>query len=353
MEEAVAEHLVEERRGALAHHGIGIVARRRQWRRGRRSACRRPAPASSRAARCGPSRWPARDRPDRRRNSRPAPRPPRPPCADPSRPAPRRRRRCTEFDGLQPAEARLGALDQLGHPVEEIEIAREGLLDTGPQHLHRDVAAVGGDGEMHLGDRGGGDRHVLELREQRVDRPAKLELDRCARASAPGNAGRWSCSRARSAATSSLSRSARVESAWPSLMKPGPSPAAPPPAARPAGANRGGDREEPRPGDQRRGEAQHLERKQRVVAREAQRHAAGASCCEGAEHIAPLRSASPSAAPRRRASCCARRRWRSPPAHARCQLALRREAADAFVQVPVGSASRAITRPKNGSARSE
>ena len=34
------------------------------------------------------------------------------------------------IDGLQAAEARLGALDQLGHPVEEIEVALEGLLDA-------------------------------------------------------------------------------------------------------------------------------------------------------------------------------------------------------------------------------
>ena len=68
----------------------------------------------------------------------------------------------TEFDRLQAAEARLGALDQLGHPVEEVEVAREGLLDARPQHLDRDVAAVGGDGEMHLRDRGGGDRHIVE-----------------------------------------------------------------------------------------------------------------------------------------------------------------------------------------------
>ena len=36
----------------------------------------------------------------------------------------------TEFDRLQPAEARLGALDQLGDPVEEIEVALEGELDA-------------------------------------------------------------------------------------------------------------------------------------------------------------------------------------------------------------------------------
>ena len=68
----------------------------------------------------------------------------------------------TDLDRLQPAEARLGALDQFGDPVEEVEIALEGLLDARPQHLHRHVAAVGGHGEMHLGDRGGGDRHVVE-----------------------------------------------------------------------------------------------------------------------------------------------------------------------------------------------
>ena len=70
-------------------------------------------------------------------------RPRRPPCAGPSRPAPRRRRPCTDLDRPQAAEARLGALDQLGHPVEEVEIAREGRLDAGPQHLDRDRPAVG------------------------------------------------------------------------------------------------------------------------------------------------------------------------------------------------------------------
>src|SRR5216684_1265742 len=42
------------------------------------------------------------------------------------------------------------------------------------------------------------------------------------RASRPEKGGRWSCRRARSAATVSLSTSARVDSAWPSLMKDGP-----------------------------------------------------------------------------------------------------------------------------------
>ena len=82
--------------------------------------------------------------------------------------------------------------------------------------------AVGRDGEMHLRDRGGGDRGVVELREQRLERLAELALDRARAPRAPGNAGRRSCSCARSAATSSLRRSARVDSAWPSLMKLGP-----------------------------------------------------------------------------------------------------------------------------------
>ena len=34
------------------------------------------------------------------------------------------------IDRLQAAEARLGALDQLGHPVEEVEVALEGELDA-------------------------------------------------------------------------------------------------------------------------------------------------------------------------------------------------------------------------------
>jgi hypothetical protein len=34
---------------------------------------------------------------------------------------------------------------------------------------------------VHLGDRGGGDRRVVEAREQRIDRLAKLGLDGAAR----------------------------------------------------------------------------------------------------------------------------------------------------------------------------
>ena len=93
------------------------------------------------------------------------------------------------MDGFQPAEPRLGALDQLGHPVEEIEVALEGPLDGGPQHLHGDVATIGGDGEMNLGDRGGGDRLVVEAwNSASIGCPSSVSMVR--RASAPEKAGR-------------------------------------------------------------------------------------------------------------------------------------------------------------------
>ena len=93
------------------------------------------------------------------------------------------------------------------------------------------------------------------------------------RASVPGNGGRWSCSRARSAATllaqqvgAGRQRLAELDEARAHLLQRRRQALARPPRIAPRG-------EEPRPGDQRRRDAQGLERKQRVVAREAQRHA--------------------------------------------------------------------------------
>jgi hypothetical protein len=75
---------------------------------------------------------------------------------------------------------------------------------------------------VDLRDRGGGDRRVVEAREQRVDRLAELELDGAPRLGAGKRRQVVLQLGPRSVATSSLSRSARVDSAWPSLMKLGP-----------------------------------------------------------------------------------------------------------------------------------
>ena len=221
----------------------------------------------------------------------------------------------TESTGFRRRIARLGALDQLGHPVEEVEVALEGELDARPQHLDRDLAAVGGDGEMHLGDRGGGDRRVVEAGEQRVDRLAELGLD-----DAPGlgagesrqmvlqlrqvgrdlfaqkiGAGRQGLAELDEGRTHLLQRRRQA-------------------LARPAGI--AAAREQPCPGDQRRRDAQDLQREQRIVPRQAQRHAQQApGDCRSARNIS--RCASPSAGPRRPASCRARRRWRSPTSRMR------------------------------------
>ena len=91
-----------------------------------------------------------------------------------------------DLDRLQAAQARLGALDEAGEPEEEVDVAREGGGDAGAQDLDRDLLAVGGDGEMDLGDRGGGDRHVLEGGEEALRSARPNSASTMARAASPG-----------------------------------------------------------------------------------------------------------------------------------------------------------------------
>lgn len=58
-------------------------------------------------------------------------------------------------------------LDLRRGPLIGVDRPREFLLDARPQHLDRDLAAIGGDGTMDLGDRRGADR-------DRIDRLEKL-----------------------------------------------------------------------------------------------------------------------------------------------------------------------------------
>ena len=135
----------------------------------------------------------------------------------------RLRQRLDDLDRLQPAQLRPGPLDQPRQPQEQVEVAREGARDPGPQHLDRDLRALGRHREMHLRDRGGGDRRCRRRR-RRGSRAAARTRPRSARAPrrrerAAG--GPAAC--ARSSVISSPSRSARVDRIWPSLMKLGPS----------------------------------------------------------------------------------------------------------------------------------
>ena len=136
-------------------------------------------------------------------------------------------------------------------------------------------------------------------------------------------------------ATLSLKRSARVDSAWPSLMKDGPISCS---AAASRSPGRRGSRrraEQPRPDHQRRHDAQRLQRKQRIVPRQAERHAQQApGVAKGAQH-AQMRQP--------RVQRHDAQRHVAPGdvgetrlAHALGQRALRQEAADALVQIAVG-----------------
>ena len=81
----------------------------------------------------------------------------------------------------QPAGEGREELDHAGGEVEGVDVAQEGALDAGAQHLDRDhLAGLAQRGAVDLGERGGGDRR-LEVGEDRVDRLAELALDRGAR----------------------------------------------------------------------------------------------------------------------------------------------------------------------------
>ena len=130
--------------------------------------------------------------------------------------------RAHDLDRLQPAQCGSRPLDETRQPAQQVEIAGERARDPGPQHLDRNLRAFARRREMHLGDRRGGDRHIVEGLEQsrRSWQPNSPSIS--ARASRAGNGGSLSCNSARSAAISSPSRSARVASICPSLMKAGP-----------------------------------------------------------------------------------------------------------------------------------
>ena len=138
---------------------------------------------------------------------------------------------------------------------------------------------------MHLGDRGGGDRLIVEAGEQRVDRLAELGLD-----DAPGlgagesrqmvlqlrQVGRDLFAQKVGARRQGL---AELDEGRTHLLQRRRQPLARP--ARIAAA-----REQPRPGDQRRRDAQDLQREQRIVPREAQRHAQQApGIAKRAQHL--------------------------------------------------------------------
>ena len=74
---------------------------------------------------------------------------------------------------LEPAHAGPRALGGLGQPVEEIEVAAEGGLDAGAEDFDGDRRAFGGDRLVDLGDRGRGERRVVETREKFVERAAQ------------------------------------------------------------------------------------------------------------------------------------------------------------------------------------
>ena len=85
--------------------------------------------------------------------------------------------RARDLNRLQPAQRRAGLLDQPAKPQQQVEVTSESGGDPRAQDLDRDLPALTGDREMHLGDRGGSDRHILEGNEHRIERAAEFGFD--------------------------------------------------------------------------------------------------------------------------------------------------------------------------------
>jgi hypothetical protein len=176
MEEAVAEHLIEERLCCLCEHPVRVVpgsddrvsfvdpdtadALRREH------ALAGAHPVHDRDVKAGVAREVFRKL---------------------------RRRRCLEaeihlapdgvgeyrdrLDETQTAQRRYMHFDAFADPEEQVEVAVERRFDAGPQHLDRDLPSLRVHGEVHLRDRGGGDRLLVEAVEQLFQWPAELVLD--------------------------------------------------------------------------------------------------------------------------------------------------------------------------------
>ena len=120
------------------------------------------------------------------------------------------------------SSARTRSLQQLRRLVEQPEVGLDLPRRGRPLHLDRDLLPVGQHGAMHLPDRRGRDRHLVELDERLLDREPELGLD-TSRTCSNGN-GVTSSWRPRSSTTmSGGTTSGRVESSWPNLTKVGPS----------------------------------------------------------------------------------------------------------------------------------
>ena len=77
----------------------------------------------------------------------------------------------------QADQAGLGAQAEGGQPIEQVDVAAEGMLDAGAQHLDRHFLAGNRGGEMDLGDRGGGDGVDVEAGKKLGQRLFELGLD--------------------------------------------------------------------------------------------------------------------------------------------------------------------------------
>ena len=86
------------------------------------------------------------------------------------------------------------ALDLRRRPFIGLDRLGEIRLDVRPQHLDRDLPALGGDGAVDLGDRGGADRLGIDLGEERSRSAAPSPCSIAALIASNGAGGRLSCS---------------------------------------------------------------------------------------------------------------------------------------------------------------
>lgn len=107
-------------------------------------------------------------------------------------------------------------------PEGHFHIAREGFFNAGAQHFYGNFAAIGGGRKYTCAMDAAAIGVSSKVRKKSFNVPFNCSsMQRMA--SFESNGGRRSCSKVRSAAMASPTKSERVDNAWPILMKLGPS----------------------------------------------------------------------------------------------------------------------------------
>ena len=177
VEEAVPEDHRHPRLGDRGTRGRGAPRARAAACRRRRAACPRATRASARARACTASTPSARGRAGRRRScggtsARCAPRAG---SRAPGGAGARTRRRAPRAS--MKSSARTRSFTSFAAWYSSVEVGLDLARRAGALHLHGDLLPVRQRRAVHLADRRGGDRLLVEVEEQPLDRVAEILLD--------------------------------------------------------------------------------------------------------------------------------------------------------------------------------